>query len=131
MSVHVPGRGGRRAGSGAGTAEEAEEEAEMQLNCWLKKDIQYCKKIYLEPEEPDDLCLCHGMGGNYLALCFLEQQGLYLGLEKEREELKERLLSCMEGKLISAREKCNPALMTGLSGIGLALIFSEYNMLRE
>lgn len=97
----------------------------------VKKDIQYCKKIYLEPEEPDDLCLCHGMGGNYLALCFLEQQGLYLGLEKEREELKERLLSCMEGKLISAREKCNPALMTGLSGIGLALIFSEYNMLRE
>lgn len=87
----------------------------------VKRDIERCKQVFLEKTEPEELCLCHGLAGNYLTLWKYLQQEADLELEKEYEELSERMLKRLEEGDISAWEKYNPSLMTGLSGIGVAL----------
>lgn len=87
----------------------------------VKRDIDRCRQIFLEEIEPEELCLCHGLAGNYLAL------GAYLWseadteLEREYRELEERILKRLERREVSAREKYNPAWMTGISGVGTVL----------
>lgn len=88
---------------------------------WIKRDLERCRQIFLEEVEPEELCLCHGLTGNYLALGKYLQQEADIELEKEYGNLKERILKRLERGKISAREKHNPALMTGISGVGYAL----------
>lgn len=88
---------------------------------WLERDVERCKQIFLEDREPGELCLCHGLAGNYLALGQYLRTEEDLELEKEREALGERILKRLEDGKLSPRERYNPALMTGLSGIGFAL----------
>lgn len=59
---------------------------------WIERDIERCRHIFLENIEPDEVCLCRGLAGNYLVL------GQYL------------------------QWRYNLGLMTGISGIGLALL---------
>lgn len=88
---------------------------------WIIRDLERCRQIFLEEEEPEELCLCHGLAGNYLALGIYLQQETDSELEREYGNLGERILKRLEQGKISSREKYNPALMTGLSGIGAAL----------
>ena len=89
---------------------------------WIERDIERCRHIFLENIEPDEVCLCHGLAGNYLVL------GQYLQwrddgeLRQEYEALGERILERLEQNKISLRERYNLGLMTGISGIGLALL---------
>lgn len=92
-----------------------------EFSAWIKRDLERCRQIFLEEEEPEELCLCHGLAGNYLALGIYLQQESDSELEREHGNLRERILRRLEQGNISAREKNNPALMTGLSGIGTAL----------
>ncbi len=92
-----------------------------EFSAWIKRDLERCRQIFLEEEEPEELCLCHGLAGNYLALGIYLQQESDSELEREFGDLRERILRRLEQGNISAREKYNPALMTGLSGIGTAL----------
>ena len=87
----------------------------------LERDVEHCKQIFLEDKEPGELCLCHGIAGNYLALGQYLRTETDSELEKEREALGERILKRLEDGRLSPRERYNPALMTGLSGIGFAL----------
>lgn len=87
----------------------------------VKRDIDRCKQIFLEEMEQDELCLCHGLAGNYLALGEYLRSEEDSELEKEYRELGERILKRLERGEASAREKYNPALMTGFSGVGTAL----------
>ena len=87
----------------------------------VKRDIDRCKQIFLEETEPEELCLCHGLAGNYLALGQYLQSEADPELEKEYGELGGRILKRLEQDGISARERYNPALMTGISGVGTAL----------
>lgn len=87
----------------------------------VERDIGRCKQVFLEKMEPEELCLCHGLAGNYLALGKYLQLETDPELEKEYGELGERILRRLEEGDISAREEYNPALMTGISGVGIAL----------
>lgn len=87
----------------------------------VKRDMDRCKQIFLEEMEPEELCLCHGLAGNYLALGAYLQSEVDPELEREYRELAERILKRLERGEVSAREKYNPALMTGISGVGTAL----------
>ncbi len=91
-------------------------------------DLECCKKVFLEEEEPEELCLCHGMAGNYLALGQYLRSEKDRALEKERRALSERILARLEREDISFKEKYNPALMTGISGIGLALCGDSFGV---
>lgn len=93
----------------------------------VERDVQYCRKIFLEPEEPQELCLCHGLSGLYLALCCYLKDRADKEMELEMKGLGERILIQVEEKQIPAREKCNPALMTGITGVGLALYCIQEN----
>lgn len=92
-----------------------------EFSAWIKRDLERCRQVFLEEEEPEELCLCHGLAGNYLALGIYLQQETDSELEREYGNLGERILKRLEQGKISAREKYNPALMTGLPGIGTAL----------
>ncbi len=87
----------------------------------VKRDIGRCKQIFLEEMEPEELCLCHGLTGNYLALGEYLRSEADSELEREHRNLEERILRRLERGEVSAREKYNPALMTGISGVGTAL----------
>ena len=93
----------------------------------LERDIQYCKQIFLEEKEPDALCLCHGLSGVYMALHQFLREYPDCELEQEKQALGWRLLTRAEKKQISASEKWNMSLMTGLSGIGIALYCAMQN----
>ena len=75
----------------------------------------------VEKVEQEELCLCHGLAGNYLTLGKYLQQERDPELEREYGDLEERILGRLEQGEFSSRERCNPALMTGLSGIGATL----------
>ena len=87
----------------------------------VERDIDRCKQIFLEEMEPEELCLCHGLAGNYLALGQYLRSEEDAELEREYGELGARILKRLEEVDISAREEYNPALMTGISGVGTAL----------
>lgn len=86
-----------------------------------ERDLERCRRIFLEDMEPEELCLCHGLSGNYLAL------GQYLRtvtdpeLEREQTALGRRIVERLEKEELSARERYNPSLMAGITGIGYAL----------
>lgn len=90
----------------------------------VERDIQYCKQIFLEEREPDALCLCHGLGGNYMVLSYFLKYYADAELEQEKRELGWRILMRIEKKQISAYEKHNPSLMSGMAGIGMALFYA-------
>lgn len=94
---------------------------------WIERDLERCKRIFLEDEEPEELCLCHGLAGNYLTMGQYLRTESDLELEREREALGERILKRLEDGRLSPKEKYNPALMTGLSGIGFALCVDSEN----
>ena len=71
--------------------------------------------------DAEELCLCHGLAGNYLALGQYLRSEEDAELEREYGELGARILKRLEEVDISAREEYNPALMTGISGVGIAL----------
>lgn len=87
----------------------------------FERDMKRCRQIFLEDREPEELCLCHGLAGNYLVLGQYLQSETDPELKEEQKALGERIVERLEQGDISSREKYNPALMTGLSGIGLAL----------
>ena len=91
------------------------------LSEWIKRDLERCRQIFLEKVEQEELCLCHGLAGNYLTLGKYLQQERDPELEREYGDLEERILGRLEQGEFSSRERCNPALMTGLSGIGATL----------
>lgn len=86
-----------------------------------ERDLERCRRIFLEDMEAEELCLCHGLSGNYLVL------GQYLRtvtdpeLEREQIALGRRIVERLEKEELSARERYNPSLMTGITGIGYAL----------
>lgn len=94
----------------------------------VKRDLDRCRQIFLEVVEPEELCLCHGLAGNYLALEQYLQWEADPELEREHRELGERILKRLERGEVSAREKYNPALMTGISGVGYALCGKHYEI---
>ena len=87
----------------------------------VERDVQYCKDIFLEFEEPRELCVCHGLCGNYMVLSRYLDAYPDAQLEREKNKLGMRIISQIENKRIAAYEKNNPSLMTGISGIGLTL----------
>ena len=87
----------------------------------VKRDIERCRRIFLEKKEPEDLCLCHGIAGNYLVLSRYLQNESDEELEQEKKNIFERLLKKLEDKQVPVYEKHNLALMSGMSGIGLIL----------
>lgn len=91
----------------------------------VERDIEYCKQIFLEEREADALCLCHGLSGYYMALWYFLKDYPDAELEQEMRRLGWRILMQIEGKQFSALEKYNSSLMTGLSGIGIALYCAE------
>lgn len=93
----------------------------LDFSEWIERDLERCKQIFLEDVEQEELCLCHGLAGNYLTLGRYLQQKADFELEKEYRNLEERILRRLEQGELSSRERCNPALMTGLSGIGVVL----------
>lgn len=93
----------------------------------VERDIQYCKAIFLESDELQDLCLCHGLCGLYQVLCYYLKKREDAELEQERIRLGQSILTQVENRKTSAREGCNFALMTGITGIGLTLYFMQQN----
>ena len=87
----------------------------------VKRDIERCKQIFLEEMEQEELCLCHGLAGNYLVLGEYLRSEEDTELEREYGELEGRILKRLERGEVPAREKYNPAWMTGISGVGTAL----------
>ena len=87
----------------------------------VERDVQYCKDIFLEFEEPEELCLCHGLCGNYMALSRYLDVYPDAQLEREKNELGMRIISQIKNKQIATYEKNNPSLMTGIAGIGVTL----------
>lgn len=94
----------------------------------VKRDIDRCRQIFLEEIEPEELCLCHGLSGNYLALGAYLRSEADTELEREYRELEERILKRLERAEVSAREKYNPAWMTGISGVGTALCINHFEI---
>ena len=92
----------------------------------VERDIEYCKQIFLEEREADALCLCQGLSGNYMTLRYFLKDYPDADLEQEMRRLGWRILMQIERKQLSAYEKYNPSLMTGLSGIGIALYCAEH-----
>lgn len=87
----------------------------------VKRDIERCKQIFLEEMEQEELCLCHGLAGNYLVLGEYLRSEADTEMEREYGELEGRILKRLKRGEVSAREKYNPAWMTGISGVGTAL----------
>ncbi len=87
----------------------------------VERDIERCRQVFLADEEPEELCLCHGLAGNYLALRQYLQFEKDEELEREKRELGLRILQRLEREDVSSREKYNAGLMTGNIGVVLAL----------
>lgn len=85
------------------------------------------KHRYLEMavELPDNICLCHGLAGNYLIIKWYLQKYSDKGLE-ERGEVLLRLLICQleDDARAAAQERNRVGLMCGLAGAGMALWLS-------
>ncbi len=94
----------------------------------VKRDIDRCKQIFLEEMEPEELCLCHGLTGNYLALGEYLRSEADSELGREYREIEERILKRLERGEVSAREKYNPAWMTGISGVGTVLCVNHFEI---
>lgn len=88
----------------------------------VKRDIERCLKAFDLCKPPKSLCLCHGQAGQYLILkCYLKQAQDEWA-EKKAEILLQNILEewSVEAGMLP-QERYNIALMTGISGIGVAL----------
>lgn len=92
----------------------------------VKKDIGRCLKAFDMGKPPKSSCLCHGLAGQYLILKRYLKQKPNQWVEEKAEALLQNILEewSKEEEMLP-QERYNIALMTGIAGIGAALLESE------
>ena len=87
----------------------------------IETDIDKCRYAINHNKKNNSLCLCHGMAGNYWIEKYILNIKAENSKQKKYEDLEEIInrIKNFEGML--PRERYNVSLMTGITGIGLAL----------
>lgn len=75
----------------------------------VKRDIDNASKYLLTHINREEVCLCHGIGGNIL---------LWDLYKKQKHNIKTLILNNVGKTLIPFKEWYNPGLMNGYTGIG-------------
>lgn len=92
----------------------------------VERDIERCLKAFDICNPPKSSCLCHGLAGQYLILkCYLKQNPNEWAEKKAKILLQNILEEWSKEKGMLPQERYNIALMTGIAGIGAALIESR------
>ena len=106
----------------------------LQLKCFgnsleIAKDLKRCRKLLLENRNTMEMCLCHGLAGDYWATEMYCQNNSDLILQKRRDDKLKKLLKMMDGqKALKINEVENISLMTGIVGVGFALCQENVEM---
>lgn len=98
---------------------------EFAGDTFVKQDLEHAVAALKYGEIPDNICLCHGLAGNYLIIKWYLQKYSDKELE-ERGEVLLRLLICQleDDARAAAQERNRVGLMCGLAGAGMALWLS-------
>lgn len=103
---------------------------EFQEYVGVQEDIERCVKALRSYPGTESICLCHGLAG----ACWI--MGHYLKeypdkeLEEKREKLLDRILWLWEkGEGMLPQEYYQVSLMTGITGVGLALCEEDWELL--
>lgn len=99
---------------------------EFQGDVRVEEDIERCLKAFEHRNPPKSSSLCHGLAGQYLILrCYL-RQNLNEWAEKKAEALLQNILAewSAEEEMLP-QERYNISLMTGIAGIGAALLWDK------
>lgn len=88
--------------------------------------MERCLKAFDIQKPPKSSCLCHGLAGQYLILKRYLKQKPDEWVEKKAETLLRNILEewSIEEEMLP-QERYNIALMTGIAGVGVALLESE------
>lgn len=89
----------------------------------MKRDIGRAVAALKYGEIPDNICLCHGLAGNYLIIKWYLQKYFDKELEERGEVLLPLLVRQLEdGGHAAAQERNRVGLMCGLAGAGMVWI---------
>lgn len=96
---------------------------EFQDDAFVKRDIGHAVAALKYGEIPDNICLCHGLAGNYLIIKWYLQKYFDKELEERGEVLLRLLVRRLEdGGHAAAQERNRVGLMCGLAGAGMVWI---------
>lgn len=88
-----------------------------ELEDWINGDIKRCRNVFCVDEEPEEMCLCHGLAGLYWVLNKYLREETSPVLETKRNRFLCKLLDRLEAEEILPQEKYDVSFMTGISGI--------------
>ena len=95
----------------------------------IVKDLERCRKLLLENRSTMEMCLCHGLAGDYWATEIYCQNNQDHSLQKSRDNKLKLLLEKMNRKDPSRGNECESfSLMMGIVGVGLAMCEENVGM---
>lgn len=103
---------------------------EFREHVEVQRDIDRCVEALCLCSETESVCLCHGLAG----ICWIIGHYLKEYQEERLEEKRERLLNLIlwvweKGEGMLPQEYYQVSLMTGITGIGIALCDEDYGLL--
>ena len=103
---------------------------EFQEHVGVQKDIERCVRALCLYPETESVCLCHGLSGIYWIMGHYLKEYPDKRLEEKREKLLGLILWMWEkGKGMLPQEYYQVSLMTGITGVGVALCEEDYELL--